>query len=202
MQKCCTVLSILHLVALSIATLVASFVVESILWTGIFCMLVALVAFVCSLIASRYWLTAISLCTLAVGAFFIVFELILFMFGGPEKAALPLCLLFLVVQGLAIFATVSDLRSRPQNEPRRIQQISLRELIIATALFAISFGVMENFPTHLVPHISDWSVAFKHTWLVSLCLAMFLLTLFGLLSFWRSARSLTDTKHVTEQHGA
>ena len=187
MQKCCTALSVIHLVVLSIATLVASFVIESILWSGAFCLLVALIAFACSLIASRYWLTSVSLCTLAVGVFFMVFELVFYMFGGPEHAALPLCLLLLVVQGFAIFATISDLKNRPQkNKPHKIQQITLLQLMIATALFAISFGLMENFPIHLVPHISDWSVAFKHTWLVSLSLAMFLLTVFGLLSFWKS----------------
>jgi len=189
MQKWCTILSTTHLLLISLTTVVAAFVIESIIGTGPACMLVALVALISSAFARRYWLTATSLCTLAVGIFFIVYELMFWGFGGPEKAALPLCVLFLVAQAFAIFGTVADLNQRLHSAGLAINQISIKQMLVASALFAISFSIMEYFPTELVPSISDWSVAFQHSWLVSLAFAMFFLTVCGFVSIWMASRS-------------
>lgn len=190
MQKCCTILSVSHLLLISLTTLVAAFVVESIIGTGSACMAVALIAFISSLFAKRFWLTATSLSTLAVGVFFIIYGLVFKGFGGPQNAALPLCVLFLVVQAFSIFATLADLNQRQRSSYVMRSQISLRQLLIASAIVALSFGVMENFPTGKVPYIADWSVALHYSWLVSLTLAMFFLSICGLISVWISLRGL------------
>ena len=179
MNKWCTVLSIVHLLCVSIATLTSSFVVESILGTGAACMIVAFVAVVPALICRRLWILGASAGTLLVGAFFIIFELIYYGFGGPDNAALPLAVLFLVVQYFALVATVADLNQRSTSD--KPAQISLKQLLIASAIFGVSFGIIENFPTGSVPYISNSSVAFRFPWLISLSLAMFFLSISGLL---------------------
>ena len=192
MQKWCTFLSTTHLLSISLTTVIAAFVIESIIVSGLVCMLLALIAFVCSLIAKRGWLAASSFSTLAVGIFFIVYELIFWGFGGPKYAALPLCVLFMLVQAFSIYGTLADLNQRRQASIAETKQISLRQLFVASAIFALSFGIVESFPTEVVPYIADWSVAFQYSWLVSLALAMFFLSACGFISIWIGSRKSSN----------
>ena len=196
MQKWCTFLSVFHLLAISLTTLVAAFVIESILGSGSACMVIAMVALFSSLLARRFWLTLASLTTIAAGAFFIVYELIFYGFGGPQKAALPLCVLFLTVQACSIFCTLADLNQRQRSSHVRAppNQISLKQLLIASTIFPLSFGIMENFPLSGISNISDWNVAYHYKWLVSISLALFFLTVCGFLSIWMTSRRLKVLK--------
>ena len=193
MQKTCTVLSITHLIAISLATLISAFVIESIIIFGLISMIIAVIAFPLSLVAKRYWLTTSTLLTLLVGAFFIICELIFFMLGGPAAAALPLCLLFLVVQAFSIFATIADLNQRGAFDGRHAKQISIKQLMIGTAIFALSLGLMQNISSEEIPFVNSSSVAIRYPYLVSLCLAMFFLSVAGLVSIWKSSKTISQS---------
>jgi len=189
MRKTCNFFSVLHLVAVSLATVTSSFVIESIIGSGLACMVIALIALPCALIAKRYWLAASSFLTLLIGAFFIVFELVFFMFGGPRNAALPLCLLFLGCQAFSIFATTADLSPQSLLASAGSRQISLKQLLVGTGIFALSLGVMENIPTEDIWGMSTSSIALRYPLLISLSLAMFFFSVAGLFGLWKSHRS-------------
>jgi len=195
-QKLCTIAAILHMLCVAVGTLVAGFVIESILGTGAAAMVVAVITLVLSLICRRYLIALACTSTILVGVAFIVGELMFFLLGGPEKAALPLCIMFLLVELITILLTLYDLRIQRSPDSPPATRFSLGILMVGTGVFASAFAIIEQFPTDLVPFVSDWSIAFNYSWLVALSLAMFLLMGVGLYSAWRAAspKSSADSK--------
>ena len=173
-QKITSILAVVLLLAISAATVMATFVIESIIWTGLLCSIIATVCAVFAAVSKKYRI-AIASALVPLFAFGLFVAEAAFLNLGPRNAALPFCIVFLLLQALITILILTELQSEANHEKSRTQ-LSIRSALIATSLIAVAFAAIEKFPSNSVPFVSDWSIAIEHPWIAATSFSFALLT--------------------------
>ena len=135
-QNVAVTLCIIHVLAFAISTYIAAVDIESILVTGWICSATGLIAGIASLIAKKRSLSAVSFMTPLVAITLTLLEACVLELG-PSRAALPFCIIFIVVQLTTNFVTFLSI-----NEGAKSKQLSIKTLLVATFAFAVFFAIV------------------------------------------------------------
>lgn len=190
--RICIASANVHLLAMAVTTYLASYGIETILVSGPICALTGLFAgFVSGMIKRAVLALACFAAPLIAITLFLLEALVLHL--GPDKAARPFMLVFLVNQAVSLPVILLQLRNVLNGNREEKQQISLRTLMITTALFAAVFALARLLLEH-----SDHGV------LMGAALALLGLTIGGqaLFAYYiLQALLLSPVSHPSEEIG-
>ena len=125
--------------ALAVATYIAANEIESILLSGWICSVIGVMAGSAAL-WNRWTLMAIAcFLTPAIGIMLFLLECSLWQLG-PQKAALPFCVVFIVNQVVSTLCVLVGIRIVTSNTPTLAMQVTLKTLFVAITSFAIFFS--------------------------------------------------------------
>ncbi len=129
-------LCIIHVLAFAVSTYIAAVDIESILVSGWICSATGLFAGIASLIAGKSALSVVSFLTPVVAITLTLLEASILQLG-PSLAALPFCIIFIIVQLTTNLVTFCSI-----NEGVSSKQISIKTMLIATFAFAVVFAIV------------------------------------------------------------
>lgn len=150
----CIAFSILHILALSVSTLIATAKIESILVTGIVCSLTGIAAGIASFYVRRFGMGIIALNTFAIAVALFILEAY-FLHMGPQKAALPFSIVFLVNQILTNVILIRGIHQIATVGEAVRSTFTIRLLLVAMTAVAIGCAIAKSLPRegHLMPMI-------------------------------------------------
>lgn len=161
------------LIWVSVATFCFILAPDSIILAPVSVLLGAAAA-VYAVICQRFWLAAVGLLVLLVGAI-CTFVFSMFSSFSIAEHAISLCVLLLIVQAITTFVTLVELhRIRNKSDDSRRVRFSLRDLLVATAIVAVAFAAGEALFELIDP--KEVRLAFEHSRFASTSLAMFALS--------------------------
>ena len=134
-QVVVAVLCIVHILAFTICTYIAAIDIETILVTGWICFATGLVAGISATVArelSLAWAAFLA----PIVAFVLVFLEVGVLHLGPNRAALPFCIVFFVTQLATTLGSFRSIRFGSNSK-----QISLSLMLVTTAAFSVVFSV-------------------------------------------------------------
>ena len=145
--RVCVVLANVHLLTMAVATYVASYDIETILVSGPICAVTGLAAGLSAGLINRVVLSLA--CCAAPMIALTLFLLEAFVLNlGPGKAAFPFMLVFLINQAISLPVILLQLRQVINRTREERQQISLRALMVTTAIFAALFALARLLISH------------------------------------------------------
>lgn len=169
-QVVCVTLCCVHLLVLSISTYIASGNIRTILMTGWICSITGLLAGLTALMCEKRLLAAVTLVTPAIAIALLVMEGA-FWDLGPEKAAIPFGLAFLINQTLTSLTVLWELRRWIIGRTSRWSQVNIRTLMVLMASVSIFFAVLRVL------------IEIQHNWLMIAALILLGVTFVGLSLF-------------------
>ena len=128
-------LCLTHILAFAVCTYIAALSIETILITGWICSATGVLAGTASLVIKERGLAAVSFLTPIIAVVLTLLEALILNLG-PRGAALPFCVVFIVVQLVTTLVSFRSFRFGPD-----AKRISIRTMLIATAAFSIVFAV-------------------------------------------------------------
>lgn len=135
-----SVAAAIHLMGLSIATLIASIEIHSILISGWMCSCSGIIAGVFAALARRWRSFVILMMTPVMAICLVVLES--FMLLGPNRAAVPFSIVFLVHQTISSVLLISDFhRYSVETVDRLSGKFTIRTLLVLMVLVAVFFSV-------------------------------------------------------------
>lgn len=137
----CIVFCCIHLLAMAISTYIASTEIETILVSGPICSLTGIVAGIAALFLRRPIL-AIACFAAPILAVTLFIAEAMFLKLGPGRAAQPFMIIFLINQMLSLPIILLQLRQVINRARDERQQISLKTLMVTTAIFAAVFALL------------------------------------------------------------
>ncbi|MCC9605814.1 hypothetical protein LOC68_21050 [Blastopirellula sp. JC732] len=140
----CIVLCSVHLLAMGISTLIAAYEIESILVTGVICTATGIISGISALVCGRWTLAAVGFMAPAIAASLVILENSSFHLG-PQRAALPFTIIFLINQAIALPTMLVQLRLMLELNPQASRQITLRTLMISVTAFAVCSAIARLF---------------------------------------------------------
>ena len=176
-------LSIIHIISFTVCTYIAAYAIESIIVTGWICSATGVIAGIAAIFSRQAILAAVSFLTPFVAVTLTALEITILNLG-PERAALPFCIVFFVVQLTTNLISFRYLRFGEQSN-----QISIRTMLLATFAFAIVFSVARQLLQH------------EHNVLMLIALSMAGLTFVGIfltISNWLISQEKTDPPKVED----
>jgi hypothetical protein len=142
-RQICIATSSLHVLALAICTYIAAIEIESIIFTGLICSLTGLAAGIAALRYRRFWLAAAGFLTLIIAMLLFILEAF-FLELGPEVAALPFCIIFIVNQTVATLIILVELNALLATSGTPGWQISMKTLVIVMISSSVFFAVVRH----------------------------------------------------------
>jgi hypothetical protein len=130
-----TILCLVHILTFAVCTYIAAIKIETILATGWICSSTGLIAGIGSLSIKERALAVVSFLTPIVAIVLTALEALILNLG-PNRASLPFCIVFIIVQ---LVTTVVSFRSFRFGSDAK--QISLRTMLLATTAFSVVFAV-------------------------------------------------------------
>ncbi len=141
-QLVATTLCIVHILALAICTYIAALDIHSILFTGWLCSATGCIAGIASLVSRNRAVAIAAFLTPVVAITLAVLEVFLLKLG-PETAALPFSIIFIVMQ---LITNLISFRSFSVNaESKEItKQISIKAMLLVTVASSMFFAVVRH----------------------------------------------------------
>ena len=134
-----TLLCILHMLVFAACTYVAAINIESVLFTGWVCSATGLAAGVASMAAGNRAISLVSFLTPAVAVTLTYLEMYVLQLG-PVSAALPFCVLFIVLQLITNVVSFQHIGLKKDGQSAG-KQISIKSMLIVTLASALFFAV-------------------------------------------------------------
>ena len=128
-------LCLIHILAFAVCTYIAALEIETILVTGWICSATGVIAGIGSLVIKDRGLAAVSFLTPIVAVVLTALEALVLNLG-PQGAAFPFCVVFIIVHLLTTFVSFRSFRFGTDSK-----QISIQTMLLATAAFSIVFAV-------------------------------------------------------------
>lgn len=141
------VLSCLHLLAMAISTYVASMEIETILASGPICSVTGILGGIAAIFLGRPILVIACFAAPLLAISLFVAEAF-FLHWGPGRAAQPFMMIFLLNQAISLPIILLQLRQVINQTRIERKQISLRALMITTAIFAAVFALLRFLQEH------------------------------------------------------
>lgn len=141
------VLSCLHLLAMAIATYVASIQIETILASGPICSVTGIMAGMAAIFLGRPILAVACFAAPLLAVTLFIAEAF-FLNWGPGGAAQPFTMIFLLNQAISLPIILLQLRQVINRARLERKQISLRALMVTTAIFAAVFALLRFLQEH------------------------------------------------------
>ena len=180
-EKLSTSFSAALLLWISASTLFVTIVPTSIAVAAPVSALLGFAATVFAVLCKRYWLAAVGASMpLLVVAFLVVQRLTSAI--DLQRAALPICIVLLVVQAFTTIVTLVEFRRLKIIGSGTEIKFSIQELLLATTVVAVAITISESFfaSTDPVDFFSPLQLVFDHTLLTSTSFALTSLAAFSL----------------------
>lgn len=186
-QKICIAACVLHLSAMAVCTYIAAIEIRTILFTGWLCSLTGLTAAIAALASKRPILAIPGLTVPVIAVILFVLECF-FLELGPDRAAKPFGIVFIVNQAITTPTILVNLNILCAPAAALPRQIALRTLLVAMTSFAVFFGAARQL------------LARPHDWLMASALGLLGLTFVGLCVLANSAIANRRQRPVVD-HG-
>ena len=151
-DKICIALSMLHILALSVSTLIATVYIESILVTGFICSLTGMASGIASFSVRRFQMGTISLSTIGIAIVLVILESSL-LHLGPQRAALPFSIVFLANQIITNFVLIRGMHQLASRGDTHSTTFTIRSLLFVMTSVAIACAVAKTLPSGEAPMI-------------------------------------------------
>ena len=168
-KRILVVFCVVHVVALAVSTYLASIQIETILVSGFVCSATGLLLAITAMMRGRRLLAIAAGMTPLLALTLFVAE-VNFLKLGPQGAALPFCIAFLINQTITTSVIIIELHLLLANQTSRRWQVTLKTLLVLMTGFAICSGG------------AHFLLKQEHTVLMLLALGLLGLTFVGLLS--------------------
>lgn len=169
-QTVCVTLCCLHLLALAISTYMAATNIRTILISGWICSSIGLLAGLTALMCEKRLLAIAALLTPVIAVTLYVLEGV-YWDMGPDKAAVPFGIVFLVNQSITSLIILLELNRWQFGGVSGWSRINLRTMMVLMASFSIYFAVLRVL------------LETKHNWLMFVALVLLGATFVGLSLF-------------------
>ena len=169
-QTVCVTLCCLHLLILAVSTYIASANIRTILITGWICSISGLLAGLTALMCEKRLLANAALLTPVMAVTLYVLEGV-YWDMGPDKAAVPFGIVFLVNQSITSLIVLLELNRWQFGGVSGWSQVNLRTMMVLMASFSVYFAVLRVL------------LETKHNWLMVVALILLGVTFVGLSLF-------------------
>lgn len=133
-----TTLCLIHILALTVCTYIAAIQIETILVTGWICSATGVMAGIGAIVVRERGLAAVSFLTPIIAIVLTALETSVLNLG-PGGAALPFCVVFIIVQLITTLISFRSFRFGADSK-----QISIRTMLLVTVAFSIVFAVARH----------------------------------------------------------
>jgi hypothetical protein len=166
-QHICVTLGSIHLLGLAICTYIAAIEIQTIEATGLICSIAGVALGISAIKCRRPILAAAGFSTPIMAVTLLVLEAF-FLKLGPNRAALPFCIVFIVNQVIATLTILIQLNIVFAPPGVRRKQITIKTLLVCMASFSVFMTIAKSLLVR------------EHDWMMALALGLLGLTFVGL----------------------
>lgn len=129
-----------HVLTLAVCTYLAATEIRTILTTGLICSMTGFFAAVIALGCRRWLLAGVLALTPALAVVLFLLEAFVLRLG-PQDAAFPFCIVFVVNQAISTVIILAQLHIQAVGDAARPLQITIRILMVSMVAFSVFFAV-------------------------------------------------------------